>query len=249
MAPALRDTMQKQLDSISKAELLLKQLVDELANPNERLIPSFVSDKVNKIRGLQSSIGRTIEHVKESAWDEDDTQSILRPLQPLEDQYEHLTGLSRKAIITANRNIQLQAEADRKNLITVSNASAEAHAARIMKLASQDAVVSASNDLTESMREALKLMSEEVQKSAESTQVLTSSTDTLAKTSQQYTALGSAIDSSKRLVTSMSRRDLIDRGLIVFGLVIFLAVVAHIVKKRVWIPGVDSWCTAKGWLC
>ncbi|TPX51345.1 hypothetical protein SeMB42_g01942 [Synchytrium endobioticum] len=230
MAPALRDTMQKQLDSISKAELLLKQLVDELANPNERLIPSFVSDKVNKIRGLQSSIGRTIEHVKESAWDEDDTQSILRPLQPLEDQYEHLTGLSRKAIITANRNIQLQAEADRKNLIT-------------------DAVVSASNDLTESMREALKLMSEEVQKSAESTQVLTSSTDTLAKTSQQYTALGSAIDSSKRLVTSMSRRDLIDRGLIVFGLVIFLAVVAHIVKKRVWIPGVDSWCTAKGWLC
>ncbi|TPX36003.1 hypothetical protein SmJEL517_g01795 [Synchytrium microbalum] len=244
-----RDVVQKKLDTLAKAEHLTKTLVDELTSQDGKLSTHAITEKSNKIRGLLQSIGRTVEQIKESAWEEDresDTRLILRLLQPLEDEHEKLTGLSRKAIVTANRNAQLQAEADRQELM--SKGTSEAAAERIKRLASKDSVISASNELTDSMREALKMMSEEVQKSTESAQVLASSTDTLAQTSDRYKVIDSVTDSSKRLVLSMSRRDLIDRGMIVFGLVVFLGVVLHIVRKRIWLPG-DAFCTGKGYLC
>ena len=66
----------------------------------------------------------------------------------------------------------MRAEAQRKELLQSGSTSTEASAQRIKKLATKDNVISTSNDLTESMKGALKVMSEELEKSIESAQIL-----------------------------------------------------------------------------
>ena len=43
----------------------------------------------------------------------------------------------------------------------------------------------------------------------------------------------SHIDISNRLITKFGRRDVVDKILIFFGLVLFFSVVVYIIKKRV----------------
>lgn len=59
------------------------------------------------------------------------------------------------------------------------------------------------------------------------------SSSVLKDTSSEMEVMGSHIDISHRLVTKFGRRDVVDKILIFFGLVLFFSVVVYILKKRI----------------
>ena len=124
-----------------------------------------------------------------------------------------------------------------------------------------DALMQATSDVTEGLRRTLQLMQQEVDRSMTSNELLgeirncrsramasedfrradscdpgatpESQTQTMQLTSNQYSTLSSLMNTSKSLITTLERSNILDR-LVLFGaFAFFVAVCAHIFKKRV----------------
>ncbi|GAA6003913.1 hypothetical protein JCM10207_006464 [Rhodosporidiobolus poonsookiae] len=96
-----------------------------------------------------------------------------------------------------------------------------------------DALMSATSDVTEGLRRTLQLMQSEVDRSLVSNELLQSQTQTMQLTSDEYSTLSSLMTTSKKLITSLERADVVDRLLLFGTFAFFVAVCAHIFKKRV----------------
>ncbi|GAA5859079.1 hypothetical protein JCM8547_003995 [Rhodosporidiobolus lusitaniae] len=96
-----------------------------------------------------------------------------------------------------------------------------------------DALMSATSDVTEGLRRTLQLMQQEVDRSLVSNELLQSQTQTMQLTSDEYSSLSSLMTASKNLITSLERADVVDRLLLFGAFAFFAAVCAHIFKKRV----------------
>ncbi|GAA6038357.1 hypothetical protein JCM8097_007608 [Rhodosporidiobolus ruineniae] len=101
-----------------------------------------------------------------------------------------------------------------------------------------DALMSATSDVTEGLRRTLQLMQQEVDRSLVSNELLQSQTQTMQLTTDEYSTLSSLLSTSKNLITSLERADVVDRLLLFGAFAFFAAVCAHIFKKRVLDRGV-----------
>ncbi|KAI8447988.1 Sec20-domain-containing protein, partial [Phakopsora pachyrhizi] len=99
--------------------------------------------------------------------------------------------------------------------------------------------MSGSNDIAQSLRNTLEIMKQELDRSVLSTQMLEQQTKTLQMASDQYTSFEDLMKTSKALLNSLKRADLIDRLLIVFGFGFFSLVCLYILKKRILDRGIS----------
>ncbi|KAG4082869.1 Sec20-domain-containing protein [Neocallimastix lanati (nom. inval.)] len=91
-------------------------------------------------------------------------------------------------------------------------------------------------ELTDSLKQAVQMLTEEVQKSSQNSKLLDDSTSTLSKTTEEYKKYDNALNSNKKVVSSLKRRDFTDKILLGLGLLFFLCTVLYVVGKRIWIP-------------
>ncbi|GAA6062668.1 hypothetical protein JCM10212_000568 [Sporobolomyces blumeae] len=96
-----------------------------------------------------------------------------------------------------------------------------------------DALMSATSDVTEGLRRTLQLMQQEVDRSLASNELLEAQTQTMQMATKQYSTLSTLLSTSKTLITSLERADVLDRLLLFFAFSFFVAVCAYIFKKRV----------------
>ncbi len=80
-------------------------------------------------------------------------------------------------------------------------------------------------------------MSQELEKSTFSAQMLDESSSALRTISLEYTSFSSLVKSSTQLIKSMERQDLYDRLMVLASLGFFLLCVGYILKVRVWDRG------------
>lgn len=80
-------------------------------------------------------------------------------------------------------------------------------------------------------------MSQELEKSTFSAQMLDESSSSLRTLSLEYTSFSGLIKSSTQLIKSMERQDLYDRLMVLACLVFFVACVGYIFKVRIWDRG------------
>lgn len=62
------------------------------------------------------------------------------------------------------------------------------------------------------------------------------SSQMLRKVQTEYQQLGSIVGTAQKLITKLNQRDLTDKLLIGFGLLVYILVVLYIVKQRLWNP-------------
>ncbi|ORX76882.1 Sec20-domain-containing protein [Anaeromyces robustus] len=98
------------------------------------------------------------------------------------------------------------------------------------------ALLKGHEELTDTLRQAVQMLTEEVQKSSQTSKLLDDSTSTLSKTTEEYKKYGNTLNSSKKIVRSLKRRDLTDKILLTLGLLFFVSTVLYIISKRIWIP-------------
>ncbi|KAH7103487.1 Sec20-domain-containing protein [Auriculariales sp. MPI-PUGE-AT-0066] len=101
------------------------------------------------------------------------------------------------------------------------------------KSTSDEAVLDASQQVTDGLRRTMALMTTELERSGLSTQMLKSSTATLASTTTQHDVLTDLLGTSKSLVKALERSDWLDRLLIMSALAFFALVCAFILKQRI----------------
>ncbi|KAI7952074.1 hypothetical protein MJO28_007758 [Puccinia striiformis f. sp. tritici] len=98
---------------------------------------------------------------------------------------------------------------------------------------------SSSSDVTKSLQNTLEIMRQELDRSVMSTHLLEQQTSTLQSTSDQYMNFGDLMKTSRALISSLKRADIIDRILLTGALIFFGLVCLYILKKRILDKGVS----------
>ncbi|WAR52357.1 hypothetical protein PtB15_1B798 [Puccinia triticina] len=101
-----------------------------------------------------------------------------------------------------------------------------------------DALISASSDVSQSLRNTLEIMRQALDRSVVSTHLLEQQTATLQLTSDQYLSFGELMKTSRALISSLQRADL-DRILLTGALTFFALVCLYISKMQILDRGVS----------
>ncbi|KAK7044653.1 Sec20-domain-containing protein [Favolaschia claudopus] len=152
----------------------------------------------------------------------------------LKDSLANLRREGRTALLESKRTIDSLSKSHREELLT-SSAVSEKHDTN--EKVSDDALMAASDNVTEAMQRTMALMQGELERSVLSSQMLADSTATLRSASSTHDTLTTVMDTSKQLITAMEKADWLDRILVFSALAFFLLVVLFILKQRIFDRG------------
>jgi len=157
-----------------------------------------------------------------------DRHSVKQLVEEFRESSARIRKDMRAALLHSKKTIDVQMKSNREDLFkgAMDNRNVE-------EKATDDALMKASNDVTESLRRTMGLMQKELERSVLSTQMLEQSTATLRAASTQHDVLSSITLTSKQLITALEKADWMDRLLIFSGLAFFVLVVLFIVKQRI----------------
>ncbi|KAI0346703.1 Sec20-domain-containing protein, partial [Trametopsis cervina] len=136
---------------------------------------------------------------------------------------------SRVALLASKRAIDAKKVSNREELFR-SNAVREKQ--DLHEKVAEDAVMTASNNITEALQRTVTLMQGELDKSVLSTQLLEASSASLRSASSTHDVLDGLLTTSKYLITALEKSDWVDRLVIMAALVFFVLVVLFILKQR-----------------
>ncbi|KAF7360395.1 Sec20-domain-containing protein [Mycena venus] len=161
-----------------------------------------------------------------------------RELKAIVDDFnENLVNLrreSRTALLESKRTIDSLSKSHRDELFS---SSAVSEKRDFNEKVTDDALMAASDNVTEAMQRTMALMQGELERSVLSAQMLADSTATLRSASSTHDTLTSVMDTSKHLITALEKSDWLDRLLIFTALFFFLLVVLFILKQRIFDRG------------
>ncbi|KAJ3555238.1 hypothetical protein NM688_g2692 [Phlebia brevispora] len=137
---------------------------------------------------------------------------------------------SRAALLASKRAIDANTLSNREELL---RSSAVRQTKDLGEKVAEDALMTASNNVTEALQRTLTLMQGELEKSVLSSQLLDASTASLRSASSTHDTVDSVLQTSKHLITALEKSDWLDRMLIIAALVFFILVVAFILQQRI----------------
>ncbi|CAD6893666.1 unnamed protein product [Tilletia controversa] len=127
------------------------------------------------------------------------------------------------------------AQAARKELSLLgSSSSAGFTRSSLANSAEGDKVQTASADVTSALQRTVQLLSNEVERSTFSAQLLEESSATLQLLGSEYTSFGNVLKNSVALIKSMEREDWWNFIMVAGSMAFFLSCVLYILKKRVY---------------
>ncbi|KAI1788631.1 Sec20-domain-containing protein [Ganoderma leucocontextum] len=186
-----------------------------------------------ELRDDLDSFGRQLESL-DVAVEDQRTERGRRELRQVVNEFQAtLTRLRkdmRAATLASKRAIDAQQTSRREELL---RSSAVNEKQTLNEKVTEDALMKATNDVTEALQRTLGLMQGELERSVLSTQLLESSTANLQSTSSTHDVLDTLMSTSKHLITALEKSDWMDRMLIFAGLLFFVLVVLFILKQRI----------------
>ncbi|KAI9502428.1 Vesicle transport protein S20 [Coemansia spiralis] len=150
----------------------------------------------------------------------------------------------RQALLKYKENIAKTTKMERELLLSGAATPAELR----RRKAQGNSALNVAADVTTALQETVSMMDQEIDKSVGNIMALEDSTDALRRTRSQYITLDDVLRTSGNLVRALERADAVDRWLMLAGLVLFALVSFNILRKRVWIPGLDTLLRAVGYI-
>ncbi|KAF9978100.1 Vesicle transport protein S20 [Actinomortierella ambigua] len=237
--PLLPKPVQTQMDSLRKQYHALDSLITRLTTLSGCPL-SVQQDLARQAREEARAIEAKIEDLKQLA-DEQDKESdrtmILVMLERIEAQFKQQHHALRQAILTSKKTIDKEAKTERELLLGGSKSASELSEIRRRGASggngpTAEYLLNTSKEHNESLSRTLKLMQQEVERTAHSAKVIDDSSRTLRSTVNEYQTYDEVLKRGKHLITKLSQADWTDRLLIGFGLLVFTLVVLYILKKR-----------------
>ncbi|XP_058101360.1 uncharacterized protein LOC131245726 [Magnolia sinica] len=160
---------------------------------------------------------------------EEEAQSAQSTLKSWKEQYQSLHLSLRNANLHAKANIRKAAQEERELLL----GGGEESTIRRRNLQTKAGMTSAAESITDSLRRTRQLMVQEVERSANTLTTFEESTGVLRKAENEYKGHRSLLMRTRRLLTTMQRQDVLDRVILVVGLLLFSSAVLYVVSKRI----------------
>lgn len=104
------------------------------------------------------------------------------------------------------------------------------------KAKDREALLSDSGQVTDNLAAISRQLADTVQRSSLTVDDLVGSSSTVQETNHEFKSMGAEIGQSRKLITKYGRRETTTHVLIFVAFCFFLAVVFHILRKRVWGP-------------
>lgn len=188
-----------------------------------------------EIREDVERVGRQIEEL-DVLVDDQRTERARRQLRvrvdTFRDTLDSLRKDARGAILVSKRAVDAQRQSQREDLLGSPSTPSEKASSGNGKT-KEDALMTATNSVTETLQRTMGLMQKELERSVLSTQLIESSTVSLQSTAQTHDSLSLLLGSSRQLVSALEKTDTLDRLLIMAALVFFCLVVLFILEQRV----------------
>ncbi|KAF9206138.1 hypothetical protein BGZ49_002965 [Haplosporangium sp. Z 27] len=237
-AHTLPRPIQTQMDALRKEYHSLDSLISRLKNLSGDTL-SVQQELARSAREESKAIEAKIEELRLLS-DEQDRESdrtlILNMLEKIETQFRQQQQSLRQAILTSKQTIDREAKTERELLFGGSKSAIELSQLRRRGAGdtnSSEYLLNTSKEHNESLNRTLKLMQQEVERTAHSAKIIDDSSKTLKSTVNEYQTYDEVLKRGKNLITKLNQADFMDRLLIGFGLLVFLLVVAYILKKRI----------------
>ncbi|KAH7667769.1 protein transport protein SEC20 protein [Dioscorea alata] len=157
------------------------------------------------------------------------SQSEQATLNSWKNEYQSLHLGLRNANLQANANIRRAAQEERELLL----GSGEESTIRRRNLQTKAGMTTAAESITESLRRTRQLMVQEVERSASTLTTFEESSSVLKKAESEYKGHRSLLTRTRNLLSTMKRQDVMDRVILVIGVLLFLFAVLYVVSKRV----------------
>ncbi|KAI1310502.1 hypothetical protein EDD11_003740 [Mortierella claussenii] len=240
----LPHSIQNQIDALRKEYHALDSLINRLNNLSGGTI-TVQQELARTAREDSKAIEAKIEDLRLLS-DEQDRESdrllILAMLKNIETQFKQQQQSLRQAVLKSKQTIDREAKSERELLLKGSKSAIELSEIRRRGAAngnSGEYMLNTSKEHNESLSRTLKLMQQEVERTAHSAKVIDESSKTLKATVNEYRTYDEVLKRGKNLITKLNQADWTDRLLIGFGLLLFSLVVMYILKKRIADRGVS----------
>ncbi|XP_020897034.1 vesicle transport protein SEC20 [Exaiptasia diaphana] len=198
-----------QVRDVVKVEFEIQNLVQEIRQCDGPL--TLLNELNMKIKMRMNSLKMNMEKLEQLAKEQDkdsDTKAILLIKNQHDSELIRLQSSIRKANLACKARID---QTERESLF-----SGQASSLRNRNYNKENLAATTSNITKD-------LMS-----------IARNSSATVTDTQEEYKGLSGVIQTSKNLLNKYNRREVTDRLLVVFGLILFAVTVLYIVKKRVW---------------
>ncbi|KAL4071416.1 hypothetical protein V8B97DRAFT_1871049 [Scleroderma yunnanense] len=171
-----------------------------------------------EIREDVDRLGKQIEEL-DVLVDDQRTERARRGLRLQVDTFrntlDELRKDSRAAVLASKRAIDAQQRSHREELLSLPpTINEKASSTPGNAKTTEDALMTATNNVTETLQRTMGLMQKELERSVLSAQLLESSTATLQSASQKHDSLSNLLGSSRELITALEQTDTLDRLLI-----------------------------------
>ncbi|BBM98452.1 protein transport protein SEC20 [Marchantia polymorpha subsp. ruderalis] len=190
-------------------------------------LPQLNAAVQDRFTTLQSLLLR-MDLISQQHPSEDMGEACVQKLDEWKKQLNELRLSLRNANRNAKLNIERAAKRERELLLS----GGEEATTRRRILQTQAGMVAGAESITDGLRRTRQMMVQEVERSVNTIQTLDQSNITLRDAKEEYFGARSILNSTRRLLSTMSRSDLIDRAILVVGIVVFLLVCNYIFLKR-----------------
>ncbi|KAF9965269.1 hypothetical protein BGZ70_005139 [Mortierella alpina] len=242
--PTLPKEVQLEMDALRKQYHVLEGLISRLKNLSGGTL-AIQQELSRNAREESKSIEAKIENLRFLADDQDseaDRSLVLVMLEKIETQFKQQQQALRQAVLTSKQTVDREIKSERELLLKGSRSAIELGELRRRGASNGNTgeyMLNTSKEHNESLSRTLKLMQQEVERTAHSAKVIDESSKTLKATVNEYRTYDEVLKRGKNLITKLNQADWLDRLLIGFGLLVFSLVVMYILKKRIADRGVS----------
>jgi len=226
--------VRRHFENLSRLEMQIENKITELNVSSGPL--TEITRINNSINYLLKEYENLINEGYELAHEQDDgniEKQMEKKLEKLKNNFkQHRLSLI-KANQKAKQQMNVEILKEKEELFKDSKGQSVRNRKRG---ANNKSLLKGHEELTDSLRQAVQMLTEEVQKSSQTSKLLDDSTSTLSKTTEEYKKYDNALNSNKKVVSNLKRRDLTDKILLGLGLLFFICTVLYVIGKRIWIP-------------
>lgn len=232
------EAYKRTVDTIKSIEEYGKSSESSLAEHKDSLprLNSIAQDGLALLDSLQFSLDLLAPQLPT----DNDVQAAHSLLDSWKTEIQSLRQSLRKANLQAKNNKRKSAQKERELLL----GGGEESTIRRRNLQTKAGMTSAAESITESLRRTRQLMVQEVERSTSTLAVVEESTGVLKKAESEYKGHRSLLMRTRNLLSTMQRQDVLDRVILVIGLMLFSCAVLYVVSKRIGILKLQRQLTA-----
>ncbi|XP_023700420.1 vesicle transport protein SEC20 [Paramormyrops kingsleyae] len=208
---------------IIKYDLELKALIQDIGKCSGQ---SELMDLNCKVKETFNQLRQRIQDMEHMAKEQDKESDVLAVLNETERHRKQMLSNQtawRKANLACKLSID---NIEKDELFQGGDASVR------QRKTTKESLAQTTSDITESLMNISRMMSQQVQQSEETMSSLATSSRTVLETHEEFKAMTGTIQLGRKLITKYNRRELTDKLLIFLALALFLATVLYILKKR-----------------